>query len=199
MPYRSFTPGDYKKMTVECEMNSLDLSLDSELVEIEQLEVADLLDFARYGEFETLSAILNSEHFHILASCDENKNSLLHMISANGHSECARLILENPLILEKLLNSVNAEGNTPLHWATMNSQTELVRVLLEFGADIHIKNSTDRTPFDEAAVKENFEITSLIIEHLEKSQEQQKEGSSQCNDDDDAVADSDISASIIEN
>ena len=156
-------------MTLEHGMNSLDL--DSELVEIKDLKVEDFLDFARYGEFEALQAILESEYSFKLAMCDENNISLLHMVAANGHLECAELLLKNSQVREICLNSCNTEGNTPLHWAALNSHASLVRLLLEHGADINIKNFADRSPFDEAVAHEKFEITAVMIDFLEKNQD----------------------------
>ena len=156
-------------MTLEHEMNFLDL--DSELVELKDLKVEDLLDLARYGEFEALQAILDSEYSFKLALCDENKVSLLHMVAANGHLECAELLLKSPLVRENCLNSFNIEGNTPLHWGALNSHVSMVRLLLMNGADINIKNYADRTPFEEAVANEKFEITAAMIEFLEKKQD----------------------------
>lgn len=156
-------------MTLEHGMSSLDL--DSELVEIKDLKVEDFLDFARYGEFEALKAILESEYSFKLALCDENKISLLHMVAANGHLECAELLLKNSQVREFCLNSCNTEGNTPLHWAALNSHASLVLLLLEHGADISIKNFADHSPFDEAVEHEKFEITAVIIDYLEKKQD----------------------------
>lgn len=160
-------------MTLEHEMNSLDL--ESELVEIEDLQVEDFLDFARYGEFEALKSIFDSEYVSKLAKCDNNGISLLHMAAANGHYECASLLLKCPQVHENSLNLVNTEGNTPLHWAALNSHVNLVRLLLEHGADINIKNNADQTPFDEAVANEKFDVTAAIIEFLENVQKQ-KEG-----------------------
>lgn len=166
--YRSETLEKKFKMTLENEMHSLDL--DSEIVDIKDLKVEDLLDFARYGEFEALQTILDSEYSSELALCDENKISLLHMVAANGHLECAELLLKNAQVRGKCLNSCNMEGNTPLHWAALNSHASLVRLLLENGADINIKNFADRSPFDEAVAHEKFEITAVMIDFLEKNQ-----------------------------
>ncbi len=160
------------KMTIEHEMNSLDI--DSELVEIQDLKVEDLLDFARYGEYEALKSIFESKYAYMLASSDESKVSLLHMVAANGHLECAEILLKCPQVHENCLNSVNSEGNTPLHWAALNSHVALLRMLLESGADINIKNSVDRTAFDEAVAGEKFEVTAAILDFLEKSQSQKQ-------------------------
>lgn len=155
-------------MTLEYEMDHTDL--DSELVEISDLKVEDLLDFARYGEIGALSAILESEYAFKLAMCDDQNISLLHMVSANGHLECANLLLKCPGVYENVINLCNMEGNTALHWAVLNSHVSIVRLLLENGADVNIKNKNERTAFDEAVAAEKFDITSAIIEYLESSQ-----------------------------
>ena len=158
-------------MTIELDLNSLDLN--SDLVEIKDLQIEDLLDFARYGELDALEAIFESDYIVKLSAVDEHKTSLLHMVAANGHYECAKLLLSLPEVREKTLNSTNTEGHTPLHWAAFNSQVTLVRLLLEHGANFNIKNFADRTPFDEAVARELFDVTETIIEFLEKSQNNQ--------------------------
>lgn len=155
-------------MTLEHEMEPTDL--DSELVEIADLKVEDLLDFARYGEVEALTAISESEYAFKLAMCDDQNISLLHMVSANGHLECADLLLKCTQVRENTINMCNMEGNTALHWAALNSHVAIVRLLLENGADINIKNKIERTAFDEAAAAEKYDVTSAIIEFLESSQ-----------------------------
>ena len=158
-------------MTIEKDLSSLDLN--SDLVEIKDLQIEDLLDFARYGEFETLEAIFESEYISKLWAYDAHRTSLLHMVAANGHYDCAKLLLSCPEIREKCLNSTNTDGNTPLHWAAFNSQVTLVRLLLEHGADLNIKNSVDRTAFDEAMARESLDVIATMIEFLENSQNNQ--------------------------
>lgn len=147
---------------------------ECEVVEIQDLRVEDLLDFARYGEYEALKAIFESEYAYKLASFDAQNVSLLHMTAANGHFDCTNLLLECREVVDKCINIRNTEGNTPLHWAALNGHARVVCLLLEKGADITIKNGIERTPFDEAVAGEKFEVTAAIIEFLEKSQESKK-------------------------
>lgn len=158
-------------MTIELEIRDLALS-DGEEVEIESLTTEDLLDFARYNEVEALEAIAASEYAHKLAAIDENGTSLLHMASANGHLPTLHFLFPR---LPKLLNHANCEGNTPLHWAALNGHAESVKFLLEMGADLRLENSSKRTPFDEAVALEKFEVTSTIIEFLEKNKTESSE------------------------
>lgn len=144
-----------------------DLVLD-EMVEISALTMEDLIDFARYNEAEVLESIATCEFSEKLAGVDENGNSLLHMAAANGHTASIQVLLACTSSL-KLLNAQNCEGNTPLHWAALNGQSEAVKVLLEAGSDSTLENAFKRNAFDEAVAREKFEVTSVIIEFMEKN------------------------------
>ncbi len=152
-------------MSIEGELEDLDLG---ELVEISALEVDDMIDFARYNEVEVLGSIASSDFFEKLACVDENGNSLLHMAAANGHTASIQVLMTCTAVI-KLLNSQNSEGNTPLHWAALNGQSEAVKVLLGAGADMTLENAFKRNAFDEAVEREKFEVTSVIIEFMEKN------------------------------
>ena len=62
------------------------------------------------------------------------------------------------------LNTAYAQnGNTPLHVAALNGQTEIVRFLLEQpGIDKTIKNKDGKTAFDLAQEKGFAEIAGLL-------------------------------------
>jgi len=60
-----------------------------------------------------------------------------------------------PILPASLLSAQNKAGSTPLHWAALNSQLAIARMLVEFsdgpGIDlIDIKNTAGRTPLGEA-------------------------------------------------
>jgi ankyrin repeat protein len=63
---------------------------------------------------------------------------------------------------------VNAEtkyGSTPLHVAVEWETVEVVRVLLEHGANVGAEDNGGRTPFQIASAKGNDEIMKLLSEH----------------------------------
>lgn len=169
-------------MTIEVEIRDLALSDGEQEVQIEALSPEDLLDFARYNEVEALTAIAASEYAHKLASLDENGTSLVHMAAANGHVATLHLLLTHPGT-KKLLNHANCGGNTPLHWAALNGHTESVKLLLESGADLRLENASKRTAFDEAVALEKFEVTSAIIEFLEKNKKEGDQASEEAVED----------------
>jgi ankyrin repeat protein len=56
-------------------------------------------------------------------------------------------------------------GSMPLSWASSNGHVEVVRLLLESGADIESPNRVGWTPLNAASYKGHFEVVSLLIEN----------------------------------
>jgi uncharacterized protein len=52
----------------------------------------------------------------------------------------------------EMVNHKNVSGNTPLHWAAMNGQVGVVRVLVGWGADVGVLNVAGRDAVVEAEV-----------------------------------------------
>ena len=63
---------------------------------------------------------------------DENGFTGLHIASYKCHETMALMLLENRANTEALSN----DGRTPLHYACGCGYTEIVRILLDRGADI---------------------------------------------------------------
>ena len=97
------------------------------------------------------------------------------MAAANGHIQIIQTIFQHidPI---KIVNVQNKDGNTPLHWAVINKQTEVVKLLLSVQSDPNIKNHFDRTPLDEA-IEFSQECADLLAEKMKfNANEYQTEG-----------------------
>lgn len=65
-----------------------------------------------------------------------------------GDSSTVTTILDqNP----QLVNTPNAVGETPLHYAARANNPDMIRLLLERGAMIMVRNDAEETPADVAA------------------------------------------------
>ncbi|GFG11670.1 ankyrin repeat-containing protein YAR1 [Aspergillus udagawae] len=128
--------------------------------------IDDLIYDARVGDLDALKADLatqskehNCPEAWIIASAIDAEpeaeggsgSCLLHFPAANGNAEILNYLLATlsaqssaaPLSAEKIaavINHRNHSGNTPLHWAALNTHLECVKALVEAGADIAVKN-----------------------------------------------------------
>ena len=79
-------------------------------------------------------------------------------MSRHGHLESASLLLKsssNP-------NPQDSDGCTPLHSAAQNGHLQIVKVLLESGADLYVRNFLNKTAFDEASRSRKSEVARLL-------------------------------------
>lgn len=57
------------------------------------------------------------------------------------------------------------DGSTALHWAAYGGQYDVVKYLLEHGADVNAKDNNDRTPLMDAAQEGHLEVVKYLVEH----------------------------------
>ncbi|KAF5731967.1 GA-binding protein subunit beta-2 [Tripterygium wilfordii] len=98
--------------------------------------VEALLEAARYGDIEDVISLV-SVVFHLILSIQW---------------------------VEEDLNACNVEKNTPLHWACLNGQIEVVKKLILAGANVSALNSHDMTPMDEAVTQGKIDVIDAINE-----------------------------------
>ncbi|PYI18541.1 ankyrin [Aspergillus japonicus CBS 114.51] len=78
-------------------------------------------------------------------------SSLLHFPAANGNLEILNYLLtllatEDEATRRRIVNHRNHSGNTPLHWAALNTHLDCVKALVEAGADSSVKNAAGLDP-----------------------------------------------------
>ena len=56
------------------------------------------------------------------------------------------------------MNKQDTDGDTALHWASNNNSTDVVRLLLQYGAFTHVKSSYSETPIEYARRKETLRL-----------------------------------------
>lgn len=79
---------------------------------------------------------------------DEFGSSPLHAIAANGMVDLLTEVIKKPGLN---LNVKTLSDNTPLHFAAINGNNKIIKILLEAGADPKIKNKQGQTAYYEAA------------------------------------------------
>ena len=57
------------------------------------------------------------------------------------------------------------EGNTPLHGASSRGHIEMVKFLIEKGADPNRKNKADQTPLFFAKTQKHTQVSKFLMEY----------------------------------
>ncbi|KAI9453606.1 ankyrin [Lactarius psammicola] len=161
-------------------------------------DIEDLILSCRYGDLDDLKSFMERFGTDSVGNArDENGNTVLHMASANGHTELLDVLL--PLVPPSLLSAQNNAGSTALHWAALNAQLGTARALVGFpggpGADlIDIKNAAGRSPLGEAeaagwdeGAKWMVEVMRLDDAGAAPSEEEDIEAQKEVRDDRDAM------------
>ncbi len=98
------------------------------------------------GNCKAASLLLKVTDRDLLGLKDENGNTLLHL----AIDKCRELVQE--LLLNIDINAANSDGNTPLHYACFNRDVEMIRLLINHGANIRAKNKYEITPLSSLAL-----------------------------------------------
>eukprot|EP00009_Paramoeba_aestuarina_P006284 CAMPEP_0201524682 /NCGR_PEP_ID=MMETSP0161_2-20130828/24317_1 /ASSEMBLY_ACC=CAM_ASM_000251 /TAXON_ID=180227 /ORGANISM="Neoparamoeba aestuarina, Strain SoJaBio B1-5/56/2" /LENGTH=436 /DNA_ID=CAMNT_0047924199 /DNA_START=262 /DNA_END=1569 /DNA_ORIENTATION=- len=116
---------------------------------------------AREGNVENVKTIL--ELFPAYLHCrDVKKRTVLHCAVQRNHLGVAEVVLAagidpNLLALERKVS--------PLYLAAQNGFTEMVELLLHYGAEVDLRNINGVTPLLKAAQKGHIDIVVLLLKH----------------------------------
>lgn len=147
--------------------------------------IDDLLYLTRVNETEDLKQAIaecakgyGCTPKQVLEVCidPETGNSVLHYCSANGFIDLLQLLLgelktEDHTVANgkaaewpSLVNKQNAQGNTSLHWAAYNGHLEVVKALVNAGADMWIKNTAGHLAMFEAERADKSDVVQFLLE-----------------------------------
>lgn len=111
----------------------------------------EILLCARYGDLEDLKSYCAQMSASLVKTAltqqDSRGNTALHFCAANGHSSVVKFFLSKET---SGLDLRNEGGNTALHWACLNGHLDTVKLLIEYGAEVKLKNKAGRAPIDDA-------------------------------------------------
>ena len=68
--------------------------------------------------------------------------------------------------LDQFVNATNERGNTALHWAAVNGHLEAVKVLVDAGADMLLKNKDGHNPTFEAERAHRDEVAAYMMTRI---------------------------------
>jgi len=97
----------------------------------------------------------------VLYLCIVSYADTIHEACLNGNMEQVQsLLADNP----DLINKSDDRGDYPLHIAAHEADTGMVRLLIDQGADLEVKNHFGYTPFLTAIDANSLEVVKLLVE-----------------------------------
>lgn len=121
-----------------------------------------VLDAVRFGHTETLHALLEAGARLSDVTTDEGYTAL-HIAASQGHLGLLRRLLNKNLSLD--INAKTVEGSTPVNTATYAGRVDVVRMLLDRGANASIVDSAGWTPLHWAVEGNHPRIVKILFEH----------------------------------
>ncbi|KAN0141757.1 hypothetical protein V8E53_000219 [Lactarius tabidus] len=122
-----------------------------------------LLLASEYGTPDLVQLML--DHNADVHVCDADGDTPLHYATLGGKVEVAQLLLK----LDIEVNSRNNKGSTPLHLASAGYRVgnpEIVRLLLDHGADAQARNLSGKTASEVARGPNEQEIVQLLTQNV---------------------------------
>ena len=122
-----------------------------------------LLLASQYAYTDVMQLLL--DHNADVYARDGDGDTALHCAALGGHPGNVHILLK----LKLEVNSRNNKGSTPLHLASRcqaEGNTEVVRLLLDCGADVQLRNHRGQTASEVAHEYEQHEIVQLLSQHI---------------------------------
>lgn len=108
-----------------------------------------------YEKTKSVEYLLKNHEELIDKLIPETNDTILHTAISVGNKNILRIVIENLNDEHQIINVKNNKGWSPLHLAVMNNDLDVVKLLVEKGADISIMDNTSKTPL-EIAFDNNF-------------------------------------------
>ena len=100
---------------------------------------------------------------------DDQGETALHVAARFGHAECASILMSgNGLKKANIELSENSFGWTPLHVACVDGHFEVVKLLIEAGADLEKADDSGWTAKEHATLRGHMDIA-RALDHLTKT------------------------------
>lgn len=150
--------------TIDKEIKSI-IPLNNKSASIKHESIA-IFEAAKYGNTKKIEKLI-TKGVDINYREEKHGRTLLHVAIIRGHESILNLLINND---NAALNLQDNDGRSPLHLAAMYNRIEVVRLLLEKGADKEIRDNSGKVAKDYAA----FYQLKLLLETKDKGKEREK-------------------------
>ncbi|KAG9152859.1 hypothetical protein Leryth_012477 [Lithospermum erythrorhizon] len=127
-----------------------------------EIEESELMKAAEAGDVDVFKALSQQQLLKALSLRNQDHRSLLHVAVSSAKIKVVELLTAAEPSISGI-NSGDEEGWVPLHSAASSGNAEIVKLLLDRGADVNIKNGGGRTALHYAASKGWLKVAEVLI------------------------------------
>lgn len=121
------------------------------------INTSDLISSLAYNDANKLSQQFTSFEIN-----PQDSSELMFLAVKCGSISCTQVLIFHSVDI----NSRDEDGNTPLYWATTMGNEDMVRLLLEHGADPLLSNSNGVNAIDQAKGWNRVKILFLLRDYI---------------------------------
>ena len=121
---------------------------------------ADIHVAAKDGDTDEVAALLSMDN-RLTRTHDADGWTPLHLAAHYGHPETVAILLHNNAPVN--IRSANQMANTPLHAALAGRRADVVKILVDAGADVNAKQHGGWVPLHSAAANGDRAMVDLLI------------------------------------
>ncbi|XP_019770232.1 ankyrin repeat domain-containing protein 27 [Dendroctonus ponderosae] len=160
--YKMFNKSNQNFLIVACRENNPEfleyiLSLGFDINFQDDCGRSALHYAAEKGFQEVLLLLISAEiNVNLL---DNDRNTALHLACDRGHDSCVKALLYSSRLVE--INLQNLSGETPMFLATRWGYLDIIKILLESGASVCLKNNSNVSVYK---LSPNYYITQHFTE-----------------------------------
>lgn len=149
-----------------CKVSILDIILDSKVFKCNDLKSKNNVSLVWQAYSDQKYDLVKRLLRHGASSVMDEGFSLLHWVSSNGDEKMLKIILRNDQSLNLDIKDMTNEDKdrAPLHWAAQENQLVTGSMLLEYGANINVKDFDGKTPLHIASSEGNKEFVELLMD-----------------------------------
>ncbi|MCJ1309833.1 Ankyrin repeat domain-containing protein 44 [Agyrium rufum] len=145
--------------TGHCETTRELLDLYEQLPDSGELFRSALRKAVKNGGIEVIKHI--TDRITFVANDDETLREMMFLAAQRGHVEA----ISHLLLLNAPIDAQDGEGFTVLHHAVSKGLTAAVRILLEAGCDMALKDDFDRSSLTLSLEKQHYAIALLLLQY----------------------------------
>eukprot|EP01006_Ploeotia_vitrea_P039973 TRINITY_DN66392_c9_g3_i1.p1 TRINITY_DN66392_c9_g3~~TRINITY_DN66392_c9_g3_i1.p1 ORF type:complete len:254 (+),score=131.64 TRINITY_DN66392_c9_g3_i1:176-937(+) len=150
---------------------------DDELVEYLDAEVKEYMDIWRasfYGKVKRVQELVAQEPKKVNRADAKTGLTPLCLAARGAQTDVVRVLLDSAKIK---VNRAGHGGRTALHWACSVGSQEIVKMLLDAGADVNAADEAGNSPLHECARAGRMRLLNLLIERGAKVDSSNNAGS----------------------